>query len=244
MEDRPLSVRARKKVKAQMEKAERDRLLVLFQRRMELARNGAILFRSGKTAEAFQNYASYLEILEKTKGLSPGALEPRHFDLKKDVAELLLLSGVFWDLSKLHDRMKSKDSSKLKFYLSRFVLFSKGFPFQHVSSELIRRYLVSGLPNNRKEFKDAHIQLGGGKCFIATAVEDYCAPTTLDDLRMFRDQVLLKRRFGRAFVWSYYRVGPGCARLVLRTPLRFQRQLARFFDFISKHAIRAATKRD
>ncbi len=234
MEDRPLSIRARKKVKAQVEKAERERLMRLFQRRMELARSGAIFFRDGRVREAVQNYYGYLEVLEKTKGVPKGKLEPSHFDPKKDIAEMLLLSGVFWDLSKLHDRAKQKDLDKLNYYLGRFILFSKGMPYQHVSAELARKYLVNGLPKNRKEFKDAHIQLGGGTCFIATAVEDYCAPTTLDDLRAFRDQYLLKRAWGKVFVKVYYRVGPTLARGVLKLPEAPQRQLAHVFDRLAK----------
>jgi hypothetical protein len=230
VEDRPLSIRARKKVKAQIEKAERERLLRLFQKRMELARSGAIFFREGKVKEAVQNYYSYLEILEKTKNLPKGGLEPKFFDHKKDIAELLLLSGVFWDLAKLHDRSKKKESDRLGYYLGRFVMFSKGMPFQNVSSELIRKYLVNGLPKNRKDFKDAHIQLGGGKCFIATAVEDYCEPTTLPALRNFRDTKLLTNFFGKVFVRFYYWAGPSAARLVLKTPEAFQRSVARRLD--------------
>jgi len=235
VEDRPLSIRARKKVKAQIEKAERERLMRFFQKRMELARSGAMFFREGKIKEAVQNYYSYIEILEKTKSLPKGGLEPRHFDQKKDIAELLLLSGVFWDLSKLHDRAKKKDGDRLAYYLSRFVMFSKGMPFQNVSSELIRKYLVNGLPKNRKEFKDAHIQLGGGTCFIATAVEDYCEPTTLPSLRRFRDDVLLQNSAGRVFVKVYYRIGPSLARLVLRAPEVMQKILASAFDRISNY---------
>lgn len=229
-EDRPLSVRARKKVKAQIEKAERERLMVLFQRRMELAKVGAALYREGKFKEALQNYYSYLGVLERAKGAPRGALEPKHFDKNKDVAEILLLSGIFWDLVKLYDKSNAKDSVKLKLYLSRFVLFSKGFPFQHISAERIRKYLSNGLPRNRKEFKDAHIQLGGGKCFIATAVEDYCEPDTLPALRAFRDKHLLTRSSGRIFVKVYYCVGPVLARLVLESPVFTQMLLAKSLD--------------
>jgi hypothetical protein len=130
--------------------------------------------------------------------------------------------------------VKIQDKTKLVFYLDRFVMFSKGLPFQHISSELIRKYLVNSLPKNRKEFKDAHIQLGGGQCFIATAVEDYCEPETLPALRKFRDEVLLKNFAGRGFVKVYYKLGPNCARIVLRTPEKFQRALARVFNTISE----------
>ena len=233
MEDRPLSIRARKKVKAQVEKSERERLMRLFQRRMDLARSGAIFFRDGKLREALQNYFGYLDVLEKTKGIAKGRLDPTHFDHKRDIAELLLLSGVFWDLAKLHDRAKQKDLDKLNYYLERFVMFSKGMPYQHISAELVRKFLLNGLPKNRKEFKETHIKLGGGKCFIATSVEDYCEPATLDILRAFRDTYFMKRHWGRVLVRVYYRVGPPLALLVLRTPESFQRKLARTFDQVA-----------
>ncbi len=190
----------------------------LFQHRMELARDGALAYREGKLKEAVQNYYSYIDILERTKGVGRDKLEPTHFDLKQDVAELLLLSGVFWDLAKIHDRSTKSDMTRLRFYLDRFVLFSKNMPFHHVSAELVRKYLVNGTPKHRKEFKDSHIRLGGGKCFIATALEDESEPGTLDRLRLFRDLRLQKSPWGRWFVRIYYRASPPVARIVLRLP--------------------------
>ena len=168
--------------------------------------------------------------MEKSKEAKPGTLEPKHFDSKKDIAELLLLSGVYWDLAKLHDRVAKKDLTKVKFYLDRYVVFSKGMPFQHISSELIRKYMINGNPKNRSEFKDAHIRLGGGKCFIATAVEDYCEETTLPTLRHYRDSTLLRSGVGRLFVRVYYALGPSLARLVLRLPESIQKRIARRLD--------------
>ncbi len=216
-----------------MEKAERERLLLLFHKRMDLVRSGAALFREGKIKEAAQNYYNYIDVLERTKSVEKGKISPRDFDKDKDIAELLLLSGVYWDLAKMHDRATGKNADKLRHYLDRFVTFSKGLPYQKVSSELVRKYLVNGKPKNRKEFKDAHIQLGGGKCFMVTAVEDYCDSETLPVLRQFRDQVLLPNRFGKAGVMVYYVIGPRLARLVLKTPEKFQRKLARVFDGIA-----------
>jgi len=217
-DDRPLSMRARKKVKEQMEKAERERLMKLFQRRMELARDGALAYREGKLKDAVQNYYSYIDILERTKGVGRDRLEPTHFDLKQDVAELLLLSGVYWDLAKIHDRSVKTDMTRLRFYLDRFVLFSKSMPFHHVSAELVRKYLVNGTPRHRKEFKDSHIRLGGGKCFIATALEDDCESGTVDRLRDFRDRRLEPRLLGRTAIRLYYLGSPPVARAVLRLP--------------------------
>jgi hypothetical protein len=233
-EQQPLSIRARRKAKAQIEKMERDRHVAFFQKRMDLARAGAMFFKEAKYPEAVKNYYLYLDILERSKKVKAGGLDLRHFDQKRDIAELLLLAGVYWDLSKLYDKASRKDVTKLTTTLDRFVLFSKGMPYQHVSAELLRKFLVNGNPKNRKQFKDAHIRLGGGRCFIATAVEEHCEIDTVPQLRNFRDQVLLKSPHGRTFVSVYYCVGPTLARLVLRTPDRFQKNLARFFDRLVK----------
>ena len=234
MEERSLSIRARKKVKAEIEKAEREKHLMLFQRRMELARNGATAFREGKIRESLQNYYGYLDVLERSKNIPRGKLDPKYFDQKKDIAELLLLSGVFWDLAKIYDRGGKKSTDKVLQFLDMFVTFSSGMPFQKISAELVRKFLVNGMPKHRAEFKDTHIRLGGGKCFIATAVEDYCEPQTLPLLRRFRDQYLLKRAWGRGFVRVYYRLGPGLARLVLRTPEGLQKKIAKKLDQVAK----------
>ncbi len=227
MEDRPISARARKKVEAQIEKAAKERLTKLFQRRMELARNGAIAFRHGKFKDSIHSYYSYIDILERTKEVPKDGLQPKHFDSKKDIAELLLLSGVFWDLAKMHDRGGKKTHEKLKYYLDRFVMFSRGMPFQHVSSELVRKFLVNGNLRNRKEFKEAHIRLGGGKCFVATAVEERLTPDIMRDLRAYRDQFLMKRLWGRGLVRAYYAVGPTLAIWVIRSPEAMQNRIAR-----------------
>jgi hypothetical protein len=238
--ERSLSIRARKKVKAEVERVERARLLALFQKRMELVRNGALAFKQGKIREATTNYFQYIDLLERTKGLKQGGLEPKHFDDKKDIAELLLLSGVFWDLARIHDKISKKNTVRLDFYLDRFVVFSKGLTFERVSAELLRKFLVNGMPNHRKKFKDAHIRLGGNKCFMVTAVEEHCEVQTLPALRNYRDQILVHRFWGRLFVAVYYRVGPTLARGVIRLPEGMQRKLARFFDRIAHSVDRIA----
>ncbi len=226
MEEKTLSGRTRKKVKAQMEKAERERKAKLFNKRMEYARNGATAFKQGNLKEALHNYFGYIEILEKAKDVGRDDLQPKHFDPKQEVAELLLLTGVFWDLSKIHDLGGKKAFDRFRFYLDRFVMFSRGTPFQHVSAELIRKFLVNGSPKNRRDFKNAHLQLGGGKCFLATAVEEHLPERTLPRLRTFRDQRLMESRPGRCFVRVYYFIGPWMARILIRLPEGLQKRFA------------------
>ncbi len=227
MEERSLSAKARKKVKDELEKSNKDRKLKMFQRRMELARQGTVYYKQGKMKDAVNCFYKYLDVLEQWKEAKQGTLEPKHFDHKKDVAELLLLTGIFWDLAKLYDRAGKKEEVRLKSFLDRYVLFSKGMPYQHVCAELCRKYLVNGNPVHRGMFKDVHVALGGGKCFIATAVEDYCEPETLPILRKFRDEVLLQNLYGKAFVAFYYCVGPWLARGLLRLPEAVQKSTAK-----------------
>jgi hypothetical protein len=216
-----------------MEKAKREHKQKLVQRRMELARNGAASFREGKLKEAMVHYFGYIDIIEKSKEVERDSLQPKHFDSKNELAELLLLCGVYWDLSKIHDHSRVKMDDRLKFYLDRFVMFSRGMPYQHVSAELIRKYLANGTPRHRREFKEAHVRLGGGKCFVATAVEEHLPPRTLPDLRRFRDEVLLPHAFGRLMIGIYYTVGPWVAIAVIRSPVLFQRALARLVEQLS-----------
>lgn len=227
MEEKTLSSRTRKKVKAQMEKADRERKAKLFSKRMEYARAGALAFKTGKFKDSIQYYFGYIEILEKLKEVGRDELQPKHFDSKKEVAELLLLTGVFWDLAKIHDAGGKKAFDRLRFYLDRFVMFSRGTPFQRVSAELIRKFLVNGSPRNRKEFKNAHLQLGGGKCFLATSVEEYLPEKTLPRLRRFRDRRLLKSVQGRVFVRTYYWVGPSLAKIMIRLPEPIRKAFAK-----------------
>lgn len=234
MDERPVSSRAQRKVREQIEKQERERLKDLFKKRMDLARNGTAFYREKKFKQALECYYQYLSVLEKWKNVKSTGLEPKHFDSQKDVAELLLLSGIYWDLAKLHDHYSKKDVTKLKYFVDQFVKFSKGMPYEHVCAELARKFLVNGTPNHRKIFKDAHIRLGGGKCFIATAVEEYCAPGTLPALREIRDERLSHSLWGRRFIRGYYFLSPPLARAILRFPESIQIKIANTLNWIAK----------
>lgn len=226
-----LSARARKKIQAERERSEKERQIKMFNKRMDLARTGIVYYKSGKFKEALENYFQYLTILEHAKGVKVGGLEPKLFDPKRDAAELLLLSGIYWDMAKLQDKSRKKDTKEnLKMYLDLFVKFSKGMPYQHMCAEMVRKYLMNEKANNKTLFKDTHLRLGGGKCFIATALEEECSPQTLVSLRDYRDQVLLKTKLGRLFVFIYYRLSPPIARLLLRLPARVRSFLAKRLD--------------
>jgi hypothetical protein len=221
--DSPLSIRARRKYKAQIEQAARENHIAKFNQRMELAKAGVDACKRKDFKVALQYHHAYLEVLEKAKG---GDLTPKSFDPKHDAAEMLMLTGVYWDLAKIYDKLGGKNNPKLKLMLAKFVLFSKGMNYQRLSQEMLRKFLTNGGPNNRALFKEAFVKLGGGRCFIATAVEEHCEVGTILVLKRFRDEVLLKNSFGRVFVRIYYGIGPIIAIRLIRSSEKRQKRVA------------------
>ncbi len=226
---------AKRRAQQMSERAQRERQEEMVKRRMILAREGTLLYQGGKYQEAMDRFARYFGIVEDWKGVTSGTLHPSHFDGKKDSAELLLITGIYWDISRLYDRSKRKESEvQLKKYLDCFVLFSKGMPYQHLCSEMLRKYLTQDKPVHRGPFKDAYAALGGGKCFIASSVNEWADPATLGRLRGLRDQVLLPNRLGRVLVRIYYGLGPIAAGVMRRMPVFTQKILARQIDSLAR----------
>lgn len=227
--------RLRSRIQESIEKAEEERKQELFRRRVELARSGVRAYQSRKITEAVTAFHTYLKILEDWKGVPEGGLGPTHFDRKKDLPELLLITGIYWDLAKLYDRTTSPAKNReFKHYLEKFVLFSRGMPYQSVSAETLRKYVGHERPVHREEFRNAHKALGGSDCFVVTALSDVTDRDTLPLLREFRDGVLLKSSIGREFVSWYYRNGPRLARATDRLPEPMRRRLGRALDRLAR----------
>lgn len=218
-------------MKAQIEQAARDNHIAKLNQRMDLVKQGVASFKNKDFKSALQYYNLYLMLLTKSKG--GGDITPKSFDPAKDAAEMLMLTGVYWDLAKIYDKMPGKESSKLKYFLNKFVIFSKGMAYQPLSQEMIRKFLTNDHPVKRAMFKESYVQLGGGRCFVATAVEEYCEPNTLTILRRYRDEVLLKSVGGRGLVKLYYGIGPFVAIRLIRSSERHQIRTAKFLGKIA-----------
>lgn len=214
-----------------MEQAARESYVAKFNRRMDLAKQGVACVQKKDYKSALYYFHSYIEVLQKSKG---GAeLTPRSFDPKADAAEMLMLTGVFWDLSKIYDKVQEKDKRQLKYFVDKFVLFSKGTTYQKLSQEMLRKFLTNDNPNNRAVFKEAYVKLGGGKCFIATAVEEHCEPFTVVTLKRFRDEVLSKNKLGRLFTKIYYQIGPTIAIQLIRSSEINQKKVAKALAIVA-----------
>ncbi len=230
--------RAKKNAEIAMERAEQERRLLMLRRRIDLAQAGVRHYEMRKMAEAVKSFQSYLHILEDWKNVSEGRLTPQLFNVKDDVAELLLISGIYWDLAKLYDRTKSKEAL-FKHYMDKYVLFTKGMPYQTVCMETMRKYIGNDKPIHKAEFRNAYKALGGSNCFVATALIDVTEDGTLPKLQAFRDQVLLRSRVGRVSVRAYYWGGPYLAKVTDRAPETIRRLMGRGLDLLAKRLSRS-----
>ncbi len=224
-------INARKRIENAMEVAEKERRRKLLTYRLEIAHAGIVAYQKKNISEAIKNYQIYLKILEELKTVSPGGLHPTQFTEAVEKNELLMISGVYWDLVKLFDKAKSVAKKKeFRHYIEKYVLFSKGMPFQHTAAESLRKHIASGKAQHTGDFKSAYRLLGGAKCFIATSLIDLCAPETLPRLQHFRDESLQSSPLGRIAIRCYYACGPMLATILDHMPGYIRTYCARLLD--------------
>ena len=208
-----------------MLQADRERKTKLLSQRLALARSGVQAYQRHDLGTAVKSFITYLRILEDAKGVDHGGLTPQHFDSSKDLSELVMISGVYWDLVKIYDGIKV-DNQDFKVFMRKYIQFTKGMPFQAVCSETLRKFISSGKAKHLGEFKAAYKILEPSRCFVVTSLVDVIDPQALIDLRGFRDQVLVRSVTGRALTAWYYRKGPALATRVDQLPEGLRRALA------------------
>lgn len=222
------------KVREALDAAEAERKKEQFKQRLELARQGVKSYRDKKVGDAVTSFYTYLRLLEDYKGVGENGLTPNLFDPSKELAEILLLLGVYWDLAKMYDRTSSPEKQReFMRYLEKYVAFAKGQPHEHIAADSIRKHILRGKPQHKEAFMNAYRALGGGKCFVVHAVMDLVDPDTIDRLHAFRDQRLKKSFAGRGFIRAYYFLGPALAAVVVRLPAFVRRPIARLLDQVS-----------
>lgn len=229
--ERPSRTILRSRIEKQLRRQQEEQRKDLLKKRVEIAKEGLRLAHAGHLIESVRKYQQYILILEMWKKCGRDGLSLDLFDKTKDLYEIVLLSGIYWDLAKLYDRAKRKDQkTELVAYLQKYVMFSKGMPFQALSGEALRKYLGSGRCKHRPEFKAAYTTLTGEKCFVATSLLDVTDPKTVVRLRGFRDDYLRRSAAGRRAIYVYYRVSPLLVRLLDRSPKSLRRALGRALD--------------
>lgn len=222
-------------IQAALDAADEERRRKLLSQRIDIARIGVLSYQKHRVGDAAKSFHSYIRILEELKGCQEGGLMPTHFDFKKDLQEMLLISGVYWDLAKMYDHSQTPDKVReFHHYLRKYIIFSKNMPYQVLCAETMRKYLSTGHPVHSKEFKQAYVEITGTRCFVATSLVDVIGERTIDQLREFRDTQLLKSRTGRVFVRIYYAAGPSLAALLDRAPRGVRIRVARRLDAMAR----------
>lgn len=214
-----LTEKLRSSIQASIDQSQLEHKRELFRRRLDLARAGLVKYDQHRITEAVRSFLTYLHILETIKKVPEGGLTPSCFDLKQDSQELLLISGIYWDLSKVFDRTTSPENIKdFRVYLQKFIIFSKGMPFQTLASETLRKYIRNEKPVHKAEFKEAYKAIGGSNCFVATSLVDHLDLEDFHQLRRFRDGALSRSSVGRFSIKLYQLGGPYAARALDHAP--------------------------
>jgi hypothetical protein len=242
--ERPSRKILRSRIEKQLQRQREEQRRELLRKRIEIAKDGVRLSQEGRVIESIKRYQQYILILEMWKKCGRDGLRIELFDRTKDLYEIVLLSGIYWDMAKLYDQAKTKSQrEELKLSLDKYVNLSKGMPFQALSGEAIRRYLGSGRCRHRPEFKAAYVALTGERCFIATALIDVTDPATIPRLRAFRDLRLRRFKAGRAFIKAYYAHSRKCVPIVDAAPEPVRKALGKILD-VASHALTPRSKND
>lgn len=195
------------KKKDENTKKHSQQLLENYRSRIGLLKVSHDYYQKDNIPKAVEGYSRYLNIMAKYYFIKEEELKPKLFDQKKEIAEILLISQVYWSLAKAYDR-NPKLKAECKRYLDQFVIFSLGYKHQYINSEMIRKFIKKGIAYNPKLFEMAYkrIQVESKKCYIAT----YCFNENhhvTNDLRKFK-LLLHKYAFGISFINNYYRFSP------------------------------------
>lgn len=228
-----------RKISAEIDRASLEKEARHKRIRIELAAIGVKAFRDQRLPEAIKAFRSYIRVLEETKGVGDGNLAPEHFDKTKDIHELLLISGVYWDLVKLYDKTRNQDQRRnFLHFMEKFIQFSKDMPYQSVCAETLRKYILAEKPFHKEDFRNAYRMLGGVlHCFVATALFDVIDEETLPNLQKYRDERLLNSKLGRIFVKIYYQFGPWIAKPIWSFPEPIRKFLGKSLNYLTKRLV-------
>ena len=193
-------------------------LVKQFRNRISVVKRGQEASTKGDHINTVRFYNQYLAVICKVYDTSIQQLNPKVFDQKKDLSEMLLISQVYWDLAKIYDK-SDKLVPQLADALNQFVKFTLNYPYQVVNSEVLRRYLKNNKAKHRSMFQQSHAKIfvSSKRCYVAEYAFGEFHHVT-DELRLFKKD-LAKHRVGLKFIEQYYRYSPSLIRFSRNNPL-------------------------
>lgn len=185
-----------------------EAVIKLHRERLKILKKAQEFAAADEIPRAVQHYSQYLNILAQYFDISESSLSPALFNKEQDLAEMLLISHVYWDLAKAYDRSPTLTLESIR-CLKQFVNFTLGFKYQYANSQMVKKFIRQKLAHNPKAFKDAYdkIRVEAKGCYIATHCYGENDPVTVS-LRQFRDKVLINTFAGRRFIQFYQFLSP------------------------------------
>jgi hypothetical protein len=181
--------------------------------RFNYTRQARDKFNKGDLVGAIQHYNEYLRILADVHEVEVFDLSPKLFNPTKDKGEMLLVSQVFWELTKIYD-MTPKLSSEFQTCLDLYVKFTINQPYQILNAENLRKFLKKSNSHRKVAYQAAYdkVFIESKKCYIATHCFSNDALET-NVLREFKNKLILRSE-GTIFVSTYYKYSPKFIRLL------------------------------
>jgi hypothetical protein len=186
---------------------ERERMLILkhkFENRIGISKSGKQALNRADYSTALQRFSEYMQVLADVKKVKDYySLKPSHFDAKKDITEMMMMSQLFFEMARIYD-VVPKFKEETKKCLDQFVAFSANQPYQVVNSELIRKHLKKSLFKNPDDFRAAYDQIfiQSKKCYVVS----FCFGQNHEVTNQYRKlkDILLESSLGREAVRIYY----------------------------------------
>lgn len=196
----------------------------LWESRVAFVKKGSVLVQGRMFGEAAIVYEKYLKILELIYDCKQNELKPEMFKNSSRLAELSVITAVYWDLVRIYDSNKAylprqKKAAEQLIQFSNYTplyaqIVKKAELFQKVSKnpEVIR-HLIS--VSTKKS----------ARCFIATSAFESADAFEVKALRIYRDENLLNSNLGQRFIFIYYKYSPAIACFMdkhtyLKAPIR------------------------
>jgi hypothetical protein len=186
---------------------ERERLIQLKHKyntritNVKFAKESMAIKDYGTAIKRFTEYLKTISEIKETTDIY--SLKPQHFDSKKEVTELLMISHIYFEMARMYDAVPKFQEESRK-CLEQFVRFSANQPFQVVNSEMVRKYLKMNIFKSPENFRNAYNQIyvQSKKCYVVTFCYGDAHPVT-QEFRAFKEW-LLDYRLGQEFVRLYY----------------------------------------
>lgn len=203
-------MRAVKKISNAEKIKQKMQLQKRYAQRITIAKRARDHFLSKDYTNALKRYTEYLEILAQINDLEDiYSISPKLFDNRTQITELLLISHVYWEMSRIFESTPRFQTSYNK-CLEQFVKFTANQPYQVFNAEMIRKYIKKNrfkstqIQNLNKAYAQIYVQ--SKKCFIATHCFGDSHQVT-NDLRKLKN-ILSNYHIGIFFIKWYYITSP------------------------------------